>query len=84
MTQPSPNPVVFIPHSTTPIVGTVDSVPYYPTKLTLLRVPVRPYDWGLDDDSGHLLKKSTKKNKRACVYCLPHFSIGSTSLFLTT
>ncbi len=84
MTQPSPNPLVFTPHSTTPIVGTVDSVPYYPTKLTLFRGAVRPYYWGLDYDSGRLLKKSTKTDKRACVYCLPHYSIGSTSLFLTT
>ncbi len=71
MTQPSPNPLVFTPHSTTLIVGTVDSVPYYPTKLTLFRGAVRPYYWGLDYDSGRLLKKAPKQtNALACIVCL--------------
>ena len=50
-------------HKTVPIPATIQSVPKYPSKLTIFRIPASPFYWARYYDSGRIFKRTTKTDK---------------------
>ena len=50
-------------HKTVPIPATIQSVPKYPSKLTIFRIPASPFYWARYYDSGRIFKRTTKTDQ---------------------
>lgn len=55
-------------HRTVPLPDTIKSVPRYPSKLVIFRIPASPFYWARYYDSGRIYKRSTKTDKEHEAY----------------
>ena len=53
-------PLISDRHRTVPILSTIESIPRYPEKLVIFRIPASKFYWARFYDSGRIFKRSTK------------------------